>query len=1233
MKKKLLYLLPLALVVLGLISVKLLFNATVDETEKEDTITELRKKHKEYLENSPFKETKYLSKKERKARALPPNAFFEQNWERTLDPSLGHPNYRKALEIQHELIESNKKREIDAPIITGVPGESVGNAWIERGPGNIGGRTRGILFDPNDVNNQRVFAGGVSGGLWVNDNITDPNSVWQLVTGVPENIAVTEIIADPNNSQILYIGSGESYTGGDAIGNGVYRSTDGGVNWEMIFGGPEGTPTVNAAGTQVVVDGIFYVNDIIARNVGGNTELYMAAAGAFTGEQGFNPAAFLGLFEQGLYRSTDNGNTWSLITININNNPVNPNDLELDPNNNIWLATTSSSFGDPGGQIYRSANGTTFTLINTIAGAARTEIEPSSQDANVFYVAANVNGEADLFVTTDAFTTITPLGEPIDIENGIDADDYARGQAFYDLPIEVDPTDDTILYVGGINSFRGNITVDPVDGSRSILPTGWSQISIQGTQFLPQGEVLRFSVMHADIHAMTFRPGNENQAVFGTDGGIYYASNLANAPNSTNAIQVRNNGYAVTQFYNGDIDDASGTMGGGTQDNGTPYNFLSGNNDFFTVRGGDGAYGQFDTNRDGQSGYFIQSTQFISYAIFALPLQANLANPVGAPPSVLGSLTSNAAIITNIDGGNFINEADVDTNLDILYINAVSGGTFRIARYSNLNSISTGSPNFPEAFITDPLLTSNISTLQVSPFTTNSTRLLIGTEANQLLNVENADGENGDPVFTDISGSNFLGSISDIEFGINSQTIMVTFSNYGINSVFYTEDGGATWLPKEGDLPDIPVFSILPNPLNPNEVIIGTQFGVWRTENFLDASPNWQQSFNGMSNVPVRDLDLRPSTNEVLATTHGRGMFTGSFTIDPNDDNDGDGVLNDVDNCPNTPNPDQADADGNGIGDVCQDTDFDGVIDINDNCPNTPNPDQADADGDGMGDVCQDTDGDGVIDIEDNCPDNANPDQADTDGDGIGDVCDNGFLAQDNLTVETVSESCPGLENGIINISVNEINLPYEANLVGNGLNVTQNFTRTTSFEDLPVGSYVVCVSLTDRDFERCFELTIAAAAPLDIDFEGVLPGSVANSSIYSFNVNFGEGPFEIRFNDELIRTTNESSFDVELTGSGTLEIIPSRLCQGIFSLAIDGPGIDGVTAFPNPVVNELTISIPGNLSTVPVSVFNISGQLIYQQNTNVNGNRVNVPFNSMPNGVYFVRLAMDNPVVLKIVK
>jgi len=112
-------------------------------------------------------------------------------------------------------------------------------------------------------------------------------------------------------------------------------------------------------------------------------------------------------------------------------------------------------------------------------------------------------------------------------------------------------------------------------------------------------------------------------------------------------------------------------------------------------------------------------------------------------------------------------------------------------------------------------------------------------------------------------------------------------------------------------------------------------------------------------------------------------------------DTDEDGVCDDVDNCPETYNPDQEDTDGDGIGDACDnctDTDGDDVCDDVDNCPDTYNPDQEDTDGDGVGDACDtcaDADYDGVCDDVDNCPETYNPDQADTDEDGIGDACDN----------------------------------------------------------------------------------------------------------------------------------------------------------------------------------------------------------------------------------------------------
>ena len=118
------------------------------------------------------------------------------------------------------------------------------------------------------------------------------------------------------------------------------------------------------------------------------------------------------------------------------------------------------------------------------------------------------------------------------------------------------------------------------------------------------------------------------------------------------------------------------------------------------------------------------------------------------------------------------------------------------------------------------------------------------------------------------------------------------------------------------------------------------------------------------------------------------------------DDDDGDGVPDGLDNCPLVHNPDQSDTDGDGFGDVCDfgcwlaavevwEEDCDGIPDDVDNCPGFPNPDQTDIDGDGLGDPCDpDDDGDGVLDPEDNCPGTVNAAQEDSDTDGIGDACD-----------------------------------------------------------------------------------------------------------------------------------------------------------------------------------------------------------------------------------------------------
>lgn len=817
---------------------------------QENTVSILREKHATFLKNSPFKKTLKLSKKERKSIGLPPNKYYEREWELTMNPATGKPEPYKVLNLQTKRNQKNKSYSAKNP------GDEASNSWEERGPNNVGGRTRVILFDPNDVDKNRVFAGGVSGGLWVNNDITDANSSWTLVTDVPSNMNISCITVDPNNSNTWYIGTGEQYTAGAAVGNGVYKTTDGGVSWVNVPIQIAGGGNLSSS-TSDFLAGIYYINDIIAWNNGISTEVFVGVGGHLYGDAA-NKNNWLGLQSSGLYRTIDNGLNWSRIeAVNMQFSWSSksfyfiPNDFEISSDNKLWMGTitTPGIGGSGGGRIFNSTNGTTWTEAggSPLTNSNRVELAVSSNPLRPNKMYALTQGTTSsgphIFATTNGFSSFIELAKPNDADTGIPTNDFTRGQDFYDLMIEVDPTDDDIIYVGGIDLFR------TTQGINTDLVNEWKQISKWSNN--NNLASLTCSTVHADQHAFTFRPGANKEAIIGCDGGVYYANDLSLAA-TNNVISSRNKNYNVTQFYYGGYGQSTSTelILAGAQDNGSQFinGASAGINSSTWVSTGDGAYSTIDKDGD----YMIDSYVYNNHTYIKLPY------------------TGAGYTIENGDSeGDFINQAGLDHNLNIMY----SNGSNKINRYI------LGSSNASKSQLTNSLLNNSPTAFKVSPYTLTSTTLLVGTENGKLLKLTNANNVNTSLVcWDDITGSSFIGSISSIEFGETENDIIVTFHNYGVTSIWYSSNGGASWISKEGNLDDFPVKCLLQNPLARNEVIIGTELGVWETKNFNEDSPIWTSAYNGMRDVKVVDLDLRTSDNSILATTFGRGLFTGKFT-------------------------------------------------------------------------------------------------------------------------------------------------------------------------------------------------------------------------------------------------------------------------------------------------------------------------------------------------------------------
>ncbi len=717
--------------------------------------------------------------------------------------------------------ELEKARDLMSGIIPKLA-QIPGIEWYERGPNNIGGRTRALMFDPNDLNNRKVWAGGVAGGLWYNLNITNADSSWYKVSDFWDNMAISCIAYAPNNIKTFYVGTGEGYGNSDAVnGGGIWKTTNGGLTWARLASTkPDFTAT----------SGVSYAFQNIQKIIVNSSGRVFVATQA------------------GVYHSSDGGTTWTLAVGLPSGDNLSSfvSDLEIGTDNVVYAAYGYFSYPNipfrTASQIYKTTgthDGTAWTNI-TPAGltGSRTEIAlaPSTSGAaQVVYMVNQLNENGRAINATKrsnnagvAWTDITkPTG-------GSTTPDITNGQAWYDLILRVHPTNPAIVFVGGATHAR---TLNGTAGAVT-----WSAFDYWGG-------------VHPDHHAFEFRPGNPNEVAAGNDGGVYYSSNWGNA-SVTNIASVnfptRNKNFNVTQYYGAAMKNISndGYLLGGLQDNNSlkmpgTYNTIGAAS---VVLGGDGGLSFIDQDNPG---YQFVTTQYNNYRL------------CDANGNILTSLAPS-------NNGRFITPADYDSPNNILY--SLSNST-QIARYV-ISGISTYSNS-----VFSIVNSGTVSFIKVG-LTPNT--IFVGYTNGFVYKLTGITGVNGmtptsTTVLTPAQTDGVGGSISCIEIGATENQLLITKSNYNVKSVFHSTNGGTNWTSKDEPtygLPNIPVRYVLFNPLNRQQVLLATELGVWTTNNITAANPEWSPTNAKMAHVRCDMLKFRTADNTVLVATHGRGLFT-----------------------------------------------------------------------------------------------------------------------------------------------------------------------------------------------------------------------------------------------------------------------------------------------------------------------------------------------------------------------
>lgn len=667
--------------------------------------------------------------------------------------------------------------------------------WQEIGPHNIGGRTLDVEFNPFNPNT--IFAAAASGGIWRSYTAGVGVKAWERIeTGFPV-LGVSSISISPVDSNIILIGTGEVYNYKQALGGEVIRTTRGSYGIGILR-------TTNYGVTWTKVLDWSYNQERGVNDVEFDQN---------------NPNIAWAATTEGVFRSSDGGQTWDLV-----NNTIMAVDIAIHPDSSNIVFATFGNFSTAGHGIYKTTNhGETWQkltngLPSTFGGKALLSIHI----ANPQIIYASIGNGS----TSGAGTWLCKSTNGGNTWTIVNTTDYATYQGWFSHWVGVHPTDENFVLAGGIDIWKST------DGGTNLVKkTDWAAWYFGSTPIGgPEGPP---NYVHADQHSVTFHPTNPNIIYFGTDGGVFRTTD------GGETFQGCNGSYQTTQFYNGfsSADNNINIAIGGMQDNATAI--YQGSLAWYRVIGGDGC--QTAINQSNPSIMYGTSQYLNIYRSTNQGINWTSIGPSGK---------DNPAFVAP-----FI---VCRSNPNVIY-----AGSRKLHKSTNSGSSWTAMNN-------NIALDGN-EILSIGVSATSTDTLYVAT-APISSRAKVFRSTNGGTSFTNITGNLPDRYPDDIAVDpTNSKIVYIVFSGFGTSHLFKSTNGGDSWIDIGSQLPDVPSSAIAINPDNPNQLFFGNDIGVYFSP---DAGNNWYEVNNGLPyGCLVIDINIPKGRNIVRVITHGNGVY------------------------------------------------------------------------------------------------------------------------------------------------------------------------------------------------------------------------------------------------------------------------------------------------------------------------------------------------------------------------